>query len=82
MATIEQLLGQSTKHLADMDDAQLAEYLKDITNLEPKALPVPLGTDVPDDEPVDNCPIKLRKPRKAKQPREKLNIDSLKGEFD
>lgn len=66
-----------------MSDDELAVYLKDVTNLEPKPLPKVLGSDKEDTTvEVDNCPIKLRKPKAAKATKPKLTIEQMKGAFD
>lgn len=79
-ATVEDLLNLSVdgwKQIASMDEQQLAEYLKDITELEPKS-DVEIGQlrgakvakskaleDIENDDDDEN-PIKLNKPTKRK----------------
>jgi hypothetical protein len=93
-ATVEDLLNLSVKgweDIAKMDDSQLAIYLSDITNLEPKS-DMAVGQlrgakvekskalkDVEDDDDEEN-PIKFganKKAKKTKQPKPSpLNISA------
>lgn len=76
--TIEELLGASADSLEAMSDDQLKDYLKDITNLEPKSF----GRIIID----DSCPIKSSKKRTApskltKKILEDKEIEAMKKEL-
>ena len=81
MATIEQLLSITAAEIAAMNDEQLAEWLKDIKDPEPKPpsnkplveskdqkkLKRKKKDDDDDDQDQDDNPIKLRVKKEKKQ---------------
>jgi hypothetical protein len=96
-ATVEDLLGLSVhgwQDIAKMNDEQLAEYLKDITILEPKGditdsqirgakiTKSKALQEIENDNDQDN-PIKLNKPKakKKKSVTETLNLDDFEKEL-
>lgn len=78
MATIEELLGLSQdgwKEIALMDDAKLAEYLKDITSLEHKSKIVKISSENDDNNKIEETKEKTDNPfTKAKNKVRKRKI--------
>lgn len=91
MSHIEDFLGNfKSAEIAAMDQDKLKDYLKDITALEPKPLPKPLGKDKDDAEDGENekvteedvCPIKPSKKRKSKKQQMIDEMEVLRKEFE
>ena len=80
MATIEDLLGASTEDLEKMSQEELAFYLKDITNLEPKAKPTPLKSKLAD-ESEDEFANPIKSKKKTLKPK-KLSLAEISKEFE